>query len=81
MNAQELIRPASVLLVVAALPLAHVAYAAWVRQDFMSGLRSGVNGTPAFFINGTRYDGMWDLPFLLSAIKSASAAPAEGHRK
>jgi protein-disulfide isomerase len=30
-----------------------------VRDDFMSGVRSGVNGTPTFFINGTRFDGDW----------------------
>jgi protein-disulfide isomerase len=30
-----------------------------VRSDFMSGVRSGVNGTPTFFINGVRYDGDW----------------------
>lgn len=28
-----------------------------VALDFESGIRSGVNGTPAFFINGTRFDG------------------------
>src|SRR5512134_2720243 len=31
-----------------------------VREDFMSGVKSGVNGTPTFFINGRRYDGSWD---------------------
>lgn len=30
-----------------------------VRADFMSGVRSGVNGTPTFFINGRRFDGDW----------------------
>jgi protein-disulfide isomerase len=30
-----------------------------VRDDFRSGVRSGVNGTPTFFINGVRYDGSW----------------------
>ena len=30
-----------------------------VRADFMSGVRSGVNGTPTFFINGVRYEGDW----------------------
>ncbi|MDX6500328.1 MAG: hypothetical protein QOG23_3588 [Blastocatellia bacterium] len=43
-----------------------------VREDFMSGVRSGVNGTPAFFINGVRHDGSWDLVPLLAALESAS---------
>ncbi|MEO7455017.1 MAG: thioredoxin domain-containing protein [Gemmatimonadaceae bacterium] len=30
-----------------------------VRADFMGGVRSGVNGTPTFFINGVRYEGDW----------------------
>jgi NhaA family Na+:H+ antiporter len=40
-----------------------------VQQDFESGVRSGVNGTPTFFINGLRYDGAWDLDSLLEAIE------------
>lgn len=28
-----------------------------VQRDFLTGLRSGVNGTPTFFVNGERYDG------------------------
>jgi protein-disulfide isomerase len=43
-----------------------------VREDFMSGVRSGVNGTPAFFINGIRYDGSWDLAPLLEALEKAA---------
>src|SRR5262245_11629280 len=39
-----------------------------VRDDFASGVRSGVNGTPTFFINGWRHDGAADLPTLLAAI-------------
>lgn len=31
-----------------------------VREDFQSGVRSGVNGTPTFFINGVRFDGAWN---------------------
>src|SRR5207247_42657 len=34
-------------------------YAKRVRDDFRNGVRSGVNGTPTFFMNGTRYDGSW----------------------
>jgi protein-disulfide isomerase len=48
------------------------AYAPRVREDFMSGVRSGVNGTPTFFINGVRYDGSYDLHSLLAAVRSAS---------
>ena len=41
------------------------AYARRVREDFMSGVRGGVNGTPTFFIKGKRYDGARGLePFL-----------------
>ncbi|MBS0584610.1 MAG: thioredoxin domain-containing protein [Proteobacteria bacterium] len=28
-----------------------------IRADFMGGVRSGVNGTPGFFLNGYRHDG------------------------
>ena len=48
-----------------------------VREDFMSGVRSGVNGTPAFFINDFRYDGSWDLvPFLETLEKVSREVPA-----
>jgi len=39
-----------------------------VREDFLSGVRSGVNGTPTFFINGHRHDGSYDVQTLLAAI-------------
>jgi protein-disulfide isomerase len=45
-----------------------------VRGDFMSGVRSGVNGTPTFFVNGQRYDGSWDLPTLMDALEGALTA-------
>jgi len=32
-----------------------------VKQDLLSGIDSGVNGTPTFFINGFRYDGPPDV--------------------
>jgi protein-disulfide isomerase len=40
-----------------------------VREDFLSGARSGVNGTPSFFINDIRHDGSWEFEPLLLAIK------------
>lgn len=49
--------------------LATHAHAARVREDFMSGVRSGVNGTPTFYINGIRHDGSFDIRSLLSAIQ------------
>ena len=39
-----------------------------VRSDFMGGLKSGVNGTPTFFINGKRHDGAGDFYSLAGAI-------------
>jgi protein-disulfide isomerase len=45
--------------------------AARVREDFMSGARSGVNGTPTFFINGVRHDDSFDFDTLLKAMEAA----------
>ena len=56
-------------------------YAERVREDFLSGVRSGVNGTPTFFINGTRHDGPWDLPDLTAAIQAELEALAVRGRK
>lgn len=41
-----------------------------VREDFISGVRSGVSGTPSFYINGSRHEGSWQAPALLTAIRS-----------
>jgi formate-nitrite transporter family protein len=48
-----------------------------VRDDFMSGVRSGVNGTPTFFINGIRYDGGHDLASLVEALGAPARPDAE----
>jgi protein-disulfide isomerase len=56
----------------AASALLSQAFAERVREDFLSGVRSGVNGTPTFFINGVRHDGPWDEPSLLEALRSAA---------
>jgi len=42
-----------------------------VQRDFASGVRSGVNGTPTFFINGLRHDGGYSLADLLQAVDAA----------
>ena len=45
-----------------------------VREDFRSGVTSGVNGTPTFFINGVRHDDSWELEPLLAALEAAIPA-------
>jgi protein-disulfide isomerase len=52
--------------------LAQHRHAARVREDFMSGVRSGVNGTPTFYINGERHDDSYELETLLSALERAA---------
>jgi Na+:H+ antiporter, NhaA family len=46
-----------------------------VREDIQSAQLSGVQATPAFFINGSRYNGPWDE----SSLADALLAPL-GHR-
>ena len=43
-----------------------------VREDFLSGVRSGVNGTPTFFIDGVRYDGPPDFDSLLVVLSEVA---------
>ena len=52
--------------------LASEAHAGRIREHIRSGIRSGVNGTPTFFINGVRYDGSWEASDLLAAIEAAA---------
>jgi protein-disulfide isomerase len=44
-----------------------------VEEDFESGIRSGVNGTPSFFINGEKYEGSWDAYELIEYLTSQLA--------
>jgi len=50
--------------------LALRTYISAVRADFRGGVRSGVNGTPTFFINGQRHDTGNDLDTLSNAIET-----------
>jgi protein-disulfide isomerase len=40
-----------------------------VEDDFESGVRSGVNGTPSFFINGQQYYDNWEYEHFLNHLK------------
>lgn len=45
-------------------------YAPRIQRDVIGGVRSGVKGTPAFFINGQRYNAAYDFPHLAAAIEA-----------
>ncbi|GAA3297924.1 thioredoxin domain-containing protein [Dactylosporangium vinaceum] len=45
-----------------------------VRRDLVGGVRSGVGGTPTFFVNGVRHDGGYALADLLEAVDEAAEA-------
>src|SRR5271170_281372 len=46
-----------------------------VKEDFTSGVRSGVNGTPTFYINGVRYDGAPEFEPMVAALERAGKHP------
>lgn len=46
-------------------------FATHLKSDFLGGVRSGVNGTPTFFINGERHDGPFDFEELIAAIEGS----------
>jgi formate-nitrite transporter family protein len=48
------------------------AHTARVRADYLGGVRSGVKGTPTFFINGEPYKGPLGLDALVTALLKAS---------
>lgn len=52
-------------------------FEALIRDDFLGGVHSGVNGTPTFFVNGERFDGDWhDIEAFAAALERAAEAPA-----
>jgi protein-disulfide isomerase len=44
-----------------------------VKEDFLGGLKSGISGTPKFFINGRRHDGQASVAELTAALEAARA--------
>jgi protein-disulfide isomerase len=44
------------------------AHLSRVQEDFRSGARNGVNGTPTFFINEVRYDGPVDFESMMEYL-------------
>jgi protein-disulfide isomerase len=80
---QELIEPQSLLRAAEGLGLnvesverevTEDRYLDRIRRDFVGGVRSGVNGTPTFFVNDVRHDLGYSLPELLAAVDEAAAA-------
>jgi protein-disulfide isomerase len=45
-----------------------------IEEDVQSGIGSGVEGTPTFFINQLRYDGPYDPNSMLAALQQARNA-------
>jgi protein-disulfide isomerase len=59
--------------------LAEHAHLPRINDDLRSGVRSGVEGTPTFFVNGVRHDDSYDAEALLEALQRA-AVEAPGAR-
>jgi diadenylate cyclase len=59
--------------------LANDHHASWrIEEDRLGGTRAGVEGTPAFFVNGVRYRGPIDLDGLLAAVEEEAATRSSG---
>lgn len=56
--------------------LAERPYTERIAEDFDTGARSGVNGTPTLFVNGTRHDDDTDRDTLRTAVDAAADLPA-----
>ena len=55
--------------------LARHVHATRVREDFMSGVRSGVSGTPTFYINGARHEeDEYEVETLLDILDRAAVS-------
>jgi protein-disulfide isomerase len=56
-------------------------YSPRIQEDFMSGVRSGVNGTPTFFINDYRHNGSYEYEVLEEAIELEMGAKKRDEKK
>ena len=54
--------------------MAERPYISRIEEDLQSGIRSGVRGTPTFFINGVLYPRSWEQEALLAALEEAGAS-------
>jgi protein-disulfide isomerase len=52
-----------------------------IKEDFLGGVRSGVNGTPTLFINGYRYEGLNEFEDLVEAIDAELLSAKTQHRR
>jgi protein-disulfide isomerase len=52
-----------------------------IKEDFTGGVRSGVNGTPTFFINGVRYEGVPEFEDLVDGIDEELVDTKTQHRR
>jgi len=52
-----------------------------IKEDFMGGVRSGVNGTPTFFINGYRYEDLFEFAGMVDAIDAELGNANIEHRR
>jgi protein-disulfide isomerase len=46
-------------------------YVPVINKSLKNGIKSGVEGTPTFFLNGVRYEDSWELETLFETIRSA----------
>jgi protein-disulfide isomerase len=44
-------------------------YVPLIEESLKSGINSGVEGTPTFFVNGERYEDSWDLDIFLNVLE------------
>jgi protein-disulfide isomerase len=52
--------------------IARHTYEKRVKDDFMGGVRGGVNGTPTFYVNGVRHDGAAESEALIKSLTGKS---------